>query len=166
MRTQKTSNKPKISTRPFYQWKETDDGRYQAWFAVPGLVAEPVRENGKVRLFDTPHAAEFAALKAIYKILTARSVKTSKPDKVRRMTSGEFAAALSEADITATHFAELYGAQVARVLKWIDGVEDIPHAAHVFVRLMARQENYEEALQVTRRAQQQAKEAQNGSADA
>lgn len=162
MRTQRTERKEKVSTRPYYRWEQLPNGKFEAWFAVPGLVAEPVREGGRVQQFDTAHAAEFAALKAIYKILTARSVKTSKPDKVRRMTSGEFAAALSEADITATHFAEIYGAQVARVLKWIDGTEDIPHAAHVFVRLMADDENYQEALSITRRAQKEAQhEASN-----
>lgn len=52
------------------------------------------------------------------------------------MTGAELAVAMSEAGLSPSDFARLYGVPQARVLGWIDGVREIPHSAAVMVRLL------------------------------
>lgn len=123
-------------------------------FALPGLVPSYVRDReDRVQRFDTEDAAEFAALRVMRAVLESRMADPRRAAGYSRMTGAELAIALDEADITPTEFAELYGVPQSRVMGWIDGVQDIPHSAAVYVRLLAIEENYVEARSMTDRAQ-------------
>jgi hypothetical protein len=125
-----------------------------AQFALPGLVPSYVRDReDRVQRFDTEEAAEFAALRVMRAVLESRMRDPRKATGYNRMTPAEFAAALVDADLTATEFSEIYGVPQSRVMGWIDGIQDIPHSAAVLVRLMAIEENYIEARSMTDRAQ-------------
>ena len=69
------------------------------------------------------------------------------------MTGAELGVALDEAQLTPTFFAELYGVPQARVMKWLDGEQDIPHSAHVLVRLLVDEKNFKLAHDITEQAQ-------------
>ncbi|NKW09982.1 hypothetical protein HGG76_11780 [Ochrobactrum tritici] len=57
---------------------------------------------------------------------------------------------LDEVDVTPTYFAEIVGVPQHRVMKWLDGEQDIPHSAHVLVKLMKlNDDNFRVAEEIT-----------------
>jgi hypothetical protein len=116
------------------------NNRWVGQFALPGLVPDQVRERGELKTFQTADEAETAALRALFGLLVSR-------------TTAEFAVSLDSADITPTYFAEIYGVPQHRVMKWLDGEQDIPHSVRVLVELLKTPENFDLAASITRVAQ-------------
>lgn len=131
---------------------------FHGQFALPGLVPYLVQQEGKPMVFANEVQAEFAALRALFRVLTSRTTDTRKASGYGRMTGAELSAALQEAGLTPTLFAEIYGVPQARVMKWLDGEQDIPHSANVLVRLLVDKKNFELADAITAKAQEQGKE--------
>lgn len=146
----------KPASRPIAKSLPHPSGRgFAGQFALPGLVPDYVKEGGAVVRYPDRDAAENGALRALFGMLISRTTDTRKAGGYRRMTGAELAIAINDAEITPTYFAEIYGVPQARVMKWLDGEQDIPHSANVLIRLLATEENYREAAALTRRAQQE-----------
>lgn len=146
----------KPASRPIAKAIRHPSGRGHAGqFALPGLVPDMVRSGRGVDQFDDETQAMGAALKALFNVLVSRTTDTRKAGGYRRMTGAELAIALTEAEVTPTEFAELCGVPQSRVMKWLDGEQDIPHSALILVRLLAYEENYKEARAITDRARQE-----------
>ncbi|QPC87103.1 hypothetical protein GA830_10390 [Mesorhizobium sp. NBSH29] len=131
-----------------------DSGEFYAQFALPGMVPMLVNEDSSgAGRYQSVKDAENAARKALFGILTSRTVDTRKAGAYKRITAADFAVSLDEANITPTYFAEIYGVPYARVMMWLDGAADVPHSAHVLVKLIATEENFVKARSITERAQ-------------
>ncbi|CCF19114.1 protein of unknown function [Pseudorhizobium banfieldiae] len=129
--------------------------RFAAQFALPGLVPDLVRDSGGVKLFPTEAAAESAAKDAVIRLFDSRTVDTRKAGGYVRLTGAELAVLLDEINITPTYFAEIVGVPQARVMKWLDGEQDIPHSVHVTARLIAHsEENFRIAETITEQCQE------------
>jgi DNA-binding transcriptional regulator YiaG len=128
-------------------------GGFVAQFALPGLIPDIVRQHRNPVVFATEEKAIAAANQAVVSMLQRRLVDSRKPAETRKITPAEFAILLAEANITPTWFAELFGTTQERVIGWIDGVQDVPHAAYLLVCLMKDQKNLDmiEALTAERR---------------
>lgn len=141
------------------------DGKFAGQFALPGLVPDLARDgNGKVQLFTVERDAEIAAMDAVLNLYESRTIDTRKAGGYHRLTGAELATLLNDADITPTYFAELYGVPQHRVMKWLDGEQDIPHAAHVLIRLIAHSdENFELVQKITEECEERYDSDQPGS---
>jgi DNA-binding transcriptional regulator YiaG len=128
---------------------------FHGQFALPGLVPALVRKDGAPAIFSNEVQAEFAALRALFRLLTSRTTDTRKASGYKRITGADLADLLHAAGLTPTLFAEVYGVPQSRVMKWLDGEQDIPHSAHVLVRLLATKENFVLADEITAQAQQE-----------
>ena len=146
----KPSYKPIAKALPVH----TGSG-FHGQFALPGLVPALVRKDGAPAIFSNEVQAEFAALRALFRLLTSRTTDTRKAGGYKRISGAEFAMLLNEAGVTPTLFAEIYGVPQARVMKWLDGEQDIPHSAHVLARLLRIKENFVLADDITARAQEE-----------
>ena len=142
------------ASRPIAKALPTRDIGFHGQFALPGLVPDLVRRNGIPVVFTSDVQAEFAALRALFQILTSRTMDTRTAGGYKRITGADLAGLLVKAGITPTLFAELSGVKQSRVMGWLDGQQDIPHFAHVLVRLLAKKENFELADEITAWAQE------------
>ncbi|SCM79866.1 conserved hypothetical protein [uncultured Pleomorphomonas sp.] len=129
-------------------------GKYLAQFALPGLEPDYVRAGEAAVRFNTENGAEIAALKAFARLYDSRTVDTRKAGGYRRLTGAKLAVLLNDIDITPTYFAEIAGVPQSRVMKWLDGEQDIPHSIHVLARLLAMSTiNFEHAERITMECQ-------------
>ena len=134
------------------------DGLLYGQFAMPGIVPMLVGEHkGEPRTFRTEEDAYSAACRGLVEIMQARSVNTSKAGGYARMTPAEFGEALGTVNITATYFAEIYGVPYLRVMKWLDGEQDIPHAVRMVLIGMGDDKCFAEMEAETRKALEQGK---------
>lgn len=102
--------------------------RFTGQFSLPGLIPDLVRgRDGNVQFFDTEQQAYVAAMEAVIRLYDSRTIDTRKAGGYRRLTGAELAVLLDEVDITPTYFAEIVGVPQHRVMKWLDGEQDIPH---------------------------------------
>lgn len=139
----------KPSSRPIAHAIPTHGG-FVAQFSLPGLVPALVRNRGTAEVFRTEEAAEFAALKALFRLHESRTMDTRKAGGYRRLTGSELALLLDKANITVTYFAEIAGVPQHRVMKWLDGEQDIPHSVHVLIKLIAASDaNFNLAEKIT-----------------
>ena len=123
---------------------------FTAQFALPGLVPDLVKNREGIRTFTTARDAEIAAMEAVIGLYNSRTIDTRKAGGYRRLTGAELAVLLEKIDITPTYFAEIAGVPQHRVMKWLDGEQDIPHSIHVLTKLLAHSDqNFEIAQQVT-----------------
>jgi len=137
--------------------KAMPDGRgsFVAVFSAPGMVPQTLtKRDGSPSVFETEELAEYHAGRAMISALNGPRIKAGAnkraPERYQKMTGPEFAMALSAAGITPTFFAYLYGTSQDRVLKWIDGVEDVPHPVRIVLALFAKSvENVDLAQEVT-----------------
>lgn len=144
----------KPATRLIAKALPRGDG-FAGQFALPGLVPDLVRREGRQVIYPSEREAEIAAMETVIRLFNSRTVDTRKAGGYRRMTSVELAVALSDLDITVTFFAELAGVPQQRVLKWLDGEQDIPHSVHVMVALMLRDRaNFDAAAKLTKEMQE------------
>ena len=60
-----------------------------------------------------------------------------RPPKTKRLTGGEFAAALDTHDLSQREFCRITGASGKKVMQWADGSEDIPPWVAVFFAMAA-----------------------------
>lgn len=111
--------------------------KFAAQIALPGLVPDLVRNRDGVVTFDRERDAEIAAMEAVLRLYDSRTIDTRKAGGYLRMTGAELAVLLDEIDITPTYFAEIAGVPQHRVMKWLDGEQDIPHSVHVLAKLVA-----------------------------
>ncbi|KAB2666042.1 hypothetical protein F9K91_07885 [Brucella tritici] len=125
--------------------------RFTGQFSLPGLIPDLVRgRDGNVQLFDTEQQAYVAAMEAVLRLYDSRTIDTRKAGGYRRLTGAELAVLLDEVDVTPTYFAEIVGVPQHRVMKWLDGEQDIPHSAHVLVKLMKlNDDNFRVAEEIT-----------------
>lgn len=138
----------KPASRVIYKAIPRGNG-FRAQFALPGLVPDLVAEGGQVVTFRTEQEAINAAMKAVLRLYDSRTIDTRKAGGYRRLSGAELATLLDQADMTVTMFAHLYGVPQHRVMKWIDGEQDVPHSAHVLAKLFAHDEktiDFAEAL--------------------
>lgn len=125
-------------------------GMFVGQFAAPGLIPEYVVDrDGQVMRFRKQEDAELAAAQAMIRVLNSRNSRASMVGGYTRMTPAEFASALAESDITPSAFSLIYGVKPDRVLGWLDGVQDIPHAVRVLVELLRYEDIYKEAKAIT-----------------
>jgi DNA-binding transcriptional regulator YiaG len=135
----------KPSRRPIAKalW-DRDRSAFVAQFSLPGLTPDLVSDNrGRVCTYASEVDAEHAALRVFFNTFEARMIDTRKPGVFERLAPGEFAALLAAAEVTPTFFAEMLGTSQSRVMQWLDGSADVPHWAHVIVRLLAEPGNFE-----------------------
>lgn len=129
------------------------NGKFQALFAAPGLVPDIAKKaDGTPYEYNTEAEAEHGAARTLFRILNGvrRNARSGKHDSYRKLTGPEFATLLSTANITPNLFAYLYGTRQQRVLKWIDGAEDIPHPVRILLELfIADPKNIDRAESVT-----------------
>ena len=130
------------------------DGRYLAQYAAPGLVPSYVTVGNPPvpKVFQESWDAENEARKTLFNTLnrarrpivkrvdaagnvTERRVLRVKRERQKKLTGREFAIKLAEAGLTPTFMAFLYGTSPDRVMKWIDGIEDIPHPVNVLLEI-------------------------------
>lgn len=124
--------------------------KFAGQFALPGLVPDLVRHGDRQVLFDTEREAHVAAMEAVLRLFDSRTVDTRKAGGYRRLTGAELGVMLDRMGITVTYFAEIAGVPQHRVMKWLDGEQDIPHSVHVLARLMlASDENFKLAEEIT-----------------
>lgn len=124
--------------------------KFAAQIALPGLVPDLVRNREGVMTFELERDAEVAAMEAIIRLYNSRTIDTRKAGGYVRMTGAELAVVLDEIDITPTYFAEIAGVPQHRVMKWLDGEQDIPHSVHVLAKLIAmNDENFALAEKIT-----------------
>lgn len=123
---------------------------FNAQFALPGLVPDLVRDRNGVRRFESVREAEVAAMEAVIGLYNSRTIDTRKAGGYRRLAGAELAVMLDNIDITPTYFAEIAGVPQHRVMKWLDGEQDIPHSIHVLTKLLAHSDqNFEIAQELT-----------------
>lgn len=125
--------------------------RFTGQFSLPGLIPDLVRgRDGNIQFFDTEQQAYVAAMEAVIRLYDSRTIDTRKAGGYRRLTGAELAVLLDDVDITPTYFAEIVGVPQHRVMKWLDGEQDIPHSAHVLVKLMKlNDDNFRVAEEIT-----------------
>lgn len=129
--------------------------KFAAQFALPGLVPYYVRRGEKPVDFETEREAHVAAMEAVLRLYDSRTVDTRKAGGYRRLTGAELGVMLDTLDVTVTYFAEIAGVPQHRVMKWLDGEQDIPHSVHVLARLMlASDENFRLAEEITEQCQE------------
>lgn len=125
-------------------------GKFVGQFALPGLVPALVSAGNQPILFDTEREAEIAAMEAMLRVYDSRTIDDRKAGGYSRMTGAQLAVLLDEINITPTYFAEIAGVPQSRVMKWLDGEQDIPHSVHVLARLVAASDaNFELARKIT-----------------
>lgn len=130
--------------------------KFVGQFALPGLVPALVRDQKGIKLFTTEEEAERAAMVAVIRLYESRTRDTRKAGGYRRLTGSDLALLLDKINITPTYFAEIVGVPQHRVMKWLDGEQDIPHSVHVLGRLLAlNDDNFELAEQITENAQEE-----------
>lgn len=131
------------------------DDQYVGQFALPGLTPDYVRDQGgRVQLFEKARWAEIAAMEAVIRLYDSRTYDTRKAGGYKRMTGAELAAILDDMDTTPTYFAEIVGVPQSRIMKWLDGEQDIPHSVHVLAKLLAQSdENFDIAERITEECQ-------------
>ena len=128
--------------------------KFAAQIALPGLVPDLLRDRGAVMTFDNERDAEIAAMEGVIRLFDSRTIDTRKAGGYIRMTGAALAVLLNRLDITPTYFAEIAGVPQHRVMKWLDGEQDIPHSVHVMAKLMAaNDENLAMAEQITEETQ-------------
>jgi DNA-binding transcriptional regulator YiaG len=143
----------KPSRRPIAKalW-DRDRSAFVAQFSLPGLTPSLVSDNrGRVCTYASEVDAEHAALRVFFNTFEARMIDTRKPGVFERLAPGDFAKLLTRADITPTFFAEMLGTSQSRVMQWLDGSADVPHWAHIIVRLLDVQENFNVAAAMAAR---------------
>lgn len=124
--------------------------KFAAQFALPGLVPDLVRQGGAAQQYDTERDAEIAAMEAVIRLFNSRTIDTRKAGGYRRLTGAELAVLLDQLNITPTYFAEIAGVPQHRVMKWLDGEQDIPHSVHILAKLMLQNEaSFKLAEQIT-----------------
>jgi DNA-binding transcriptional regulator YiaG len=143
----------KPSRRPIAKalW-DRDRSAFVAQFSLPGLTPGLVSDNrGRVCTYEKEIDAEHAALRVFFSTFEARMIDTRKPGVFERLAPGEFAALLAAAEVTPTFFAEMLGTSQSRVMQWLDGSADVPHWAHIIVRLLDVKENFNVAAAMAAR---------------
>ncbi len=139
------ASKPSKSLIAKALWKNNE---WVAQFALPGHVPDLIHVEGqphRTATFQTEQAAENAAIRAAFAALNASLKYTRKPGNYELISPETFATLLDEADLGARHFAELLGVPESRVIKWLNGEADVPHWAHLLIRLMSVEDNYRDA---------------------
>ncbi len=138
----------KPASRPIAKALPRGD-RFVGQFALAGFIPELVKDHGQVVRFDTAEAAEGAAQRALSAKLTSRRVETKRKGDYNRMTGEQLAVALRTAELSPHAFARLYGVPHVRVVKWLDGEQEIPHVAALVIGLLQVPENRALAEEIT-----------------
>lgn len=148
----------KPASRVICQTRPYNDG-YAGLIALPGLYPDFVRRGEEVVVLKTAGAARNEALEALFRLYDSRTRDTRTAGGYKRLTGAEFAALLAKINVTPTFFAEISGFPQARIMKWIDGEQDIPHSVHVLVILMAdSKRNIDLAEEITEKCKSDASE--------
>lgn len=129
--------------------------RFAGQFALPGLIPDLVRDDRGVLTFDTEREAEIAAMEAVIRLYDSRTIDTRKAGGYTRLTGAELALLIDQMDTTPTYFAEIAGVPQSRVMKWLDGEQDIPHSVHVLAKLLVMNKaNFDVAEKITQDMQE------------
>ena len=124
------SKKP--ASRPIAKALPTKRGTYHAQFALPGLIPELFQDRtGRKVEFESEKEAEQAAKSAVFGLLETRTYDTRKAGPYARLKPANLGVLLRDADVSPTEFARIYGVPQSRVIKWLEGEQDIPHSANL-----------------------------------
>jgi len=108
-------------------------------YALPGMlpviVSDP--DTGDPVMHMDRKCAEGAARDAVLEAYRRRISDTRKNCGYVRMTGAEMAALLAHLMLDTEEAAEIIGVPQARVVKWIDGEQDIPHSVNLLLRLLS-----------------------------
>lgn len=123
---------------------------FLAEFAFPGGVPDLVRSHGRPLVFATEAEANAAAGQTLCDTLNSRvRDRKDRKDVYQRMTPVEVANGIADAGVSWTWFAWIYGTHTQRVMKWIEGDEDVPHPVRVVLALLRLPGAVEEAERIT-----------------
>lgn len=136
-----------------------DGGGFLGQFSAPGLVPAYVNENGRPRTFSNELAAELAAARTLVEVLNSRQTATPRSSGYVRPSPETLSRAIEAANISVSEFARIYGANIKTVYKWLDGMQDIPHAVSVFIEMMQDEKTLE---MITAVADQKMEEFESG----
>jgi hypothetical protein len=104
-------------------------------YDIPGKDQQLARcDDGSIAVLDTEDEAVAAAGEDLCKAMNERS-KFSYRHNYRRMGGAELAVKLAELDIGPASLAIMYGTQQDRVIKWLDGAEDVPWPVSLLLHL-------------------------------
>ncbi|MBO6511873.1 MAG: hypothetical protein JJ979_25890, partial [Roseibium sp.] len=122
---------------------------FVAQWATPGLVPAIIKTaDGAPKPFADEQSAEFAALQQVaYALNNRRRLGVAHVNTP--MNPNDFAADLAGLNITLAEFASLYGVKPERVVGWINGERDVPHAARVMLGLLAMPGNLDKAREIS-----------------
>lgn len=126
-----------------YEIKATEvhPGEFEASWAAPGLAFLTLERNHNPLRFYTRERALLEAAIAMVAGLNAPRLATAghkKQERFKKLEAAEFAVALHHAGITPSFLAYLIGTDPARVLKWLDGSESVPHPVRVLLALFTK----------------------------
>lgn len=96
-------------------------------YCIPGKDRQfATTEDGQFAFFATEDAAMAAAATALCNALNNRVFKTGRIYDYERLRPADFSMALTHLGLSPFDFARMHGNRHDRVMKWIDGKEDIP----------------------------------------
>lgn len=125
-------------------------GGFRAQFAIPGLVPDYVRDQGKAVVYDTPDEAELAASRIVNKLANDRLALRNRFAEAEPMSAKELSQAIDDLDITPTELARLL--QSEHVMAWLGGERRVPHMVRLLVGLMVDEKNEEQVRAITAQA--------------
>lgn len=137
-----------IAKTYFVDARRPDDGRtgFLGHYGFPGRDKQIVRDkDGRPVIYPTREAALGAAGQALCAALNGRFRQNVKHRYIR-LTGPELAVMMANIPITPSQLARLWGTYQKRVMKWIDGEEDIPHPIRIFLLLLTMQDAFENAM--------------------
>lgn len=112
------------------------NGGYVAGFQMPALKPVSILDpDGRRAVFSTEDAAYRSAGTNLCDFLNHRTRSRSSHNTIR-LGGAELAFTLRSADLSPAQLAKIFGTRTDRVLKWIDGAEDIPHAVRILLALL------------------------------
>lgn len=100
---------------------------YVAQFAYPGEHPQFVREYGQMIEYGSELEAYTAACVALTEKLKSRSTSQHRKHTYERMHRDNLREEMIRNNISYRKLAFIYGTTELRVLKWLEGTEDIPH---------------------------------------
>lgn len=112
-------------------------GGFHSEYGAPGLEPAFVLGIRNARVVSsTQDDAELVAARILIDVLNSRATSLNddnKPEKWLRMTAQEFSVSLADLNMSPTFFAFIFGTSQRRVLSWIEGTQEVPHAVRLIL---------------------------------
>lgn len=118
-------------------------GRWAPEYALPGGVV--MRGDP---LYESYDAAMIEANRMAVKTFNNIPPASGKPDRYKKISGATLAEKISQAGITATFFAFLFGTSQDRVIEWARGEDGVPHPAFIMLEIFRDPEIGERAIDI------------------